>query len=248
MGDYVSRLIENAKNEQNEYLDLRKLDLFEFPEKVLSFTWVKELDLSSDYIINNRSALIDEEFWWEVSFDNNAIASLPENIVKLRMLETLKLNQIELQQLPNNIGNLPNLKVLELRNNLLSKLPKGFEKLNNLEYLDLSFNLFEKFPDEILGCKNLKYLNIGSNKIKSIPPEIETLSRLENFDFSNFNIKHAFPETIERFELCNNTISKLPAEIANLSKLENVGFEWNPLDEELYEFLSMGYKLSEWFK
>lgn len=228
-------------------LDLRKIRLSEFPAKVLALEHLRELYLSADTFVNRNTIGLSEEYWWEVSFDNNLVPEIPDEIRLLKNLEVLTLNQVSLERLSDRIGDLIHLRELHLRNNLLESLPPSIGKLKKLEVLDVSFNKLKTLPSEIGQCERLRILNIGSNDLKSIPPDIGNLQNLRELDFSNFDREEVWPDTVERFELKINRIRKLPAEMGKLKMLEVLEYEGNPLTATELRFLDDGFLPSTWF-
>lgn len=244
----LERLIRDEIQQKTGRMNLRKLNFLNFPVQVLAVEHLQVLDLSADVVANKKSITLSEEYWWEVSFDNNLIPEIPGEIRLLDNLEVLKLNQVSLEFLSDRIGELSNLRELHLCNNLLESIPPSIGKLKNLEVLDLSFNKLKSLPPEIGHCKNLRVLNIGSNDLKTLPPEIGKLHNLRELDFSNYDQEEVWPDTIERFELKTNRIQKLPPETGKLDKLEVFEYEGNPLKEPALWFLDDGYLPSAWFK
>lgn len=244
----LERLIHDEIQQQTGRMNLRKFSLLEFPMQVLALEHLQMLDLSADVVVNNKSITLSEEYWWEVSFDNNLIPVVPDAIRLLDKLEVLKLNQVSLELLSDRIGDLTQLRELHLRNNLLVSIPSSIGKLKNLEVLDVSFNKLKSIPPELGNCERLRVLNIGSNDLKTLPPEIGNLQNLRELDFSNYDEEQVWSDTVERFDLKANRIKKLPPETGKLDKLEVFLYEGNPLTEPEIWFLDDGYLPSAWFK
>lgn len=233
--------------ENDTRLDLRDQRIYGFPQKVLAFEKLTALNLSAYNVVNKHSIEMSEEYWWEVSLDNNNIPEVSDTIRLLHNLEELYLNQVNMEKLSDRIGDLEKLRVLSLRNNNLQAIPASIGNLKNLEYLDLSFNRIKEIPPQIGGCENLRVLNVGSNALKTIPPEVGNLSKLEVLDFSNYNQEKVWDDTVERFQLQRNCIKKLPPETADLTDLEDLYYDGNPLIEPALWFLDDGYLPSAWF-
>ena len=244
----LERLIRDEIQQQTGRMNLRKLSLVDFPVQILAVEHLQVLDLSADVVANKKSITLSEEYWWEVSFDNNLIPEIPNEIHLLDNLEVLSLNQVSLEQLSNRIGDLTQLRELHLRNNLLESIPPSIGKLKNLEVLDVSFNKLKSLPPEIGQCERLTVLNIGSNDLKTLPPEIGNLQNLRELDFSNYDQEEVWLDTVERFELKVNRIKNLPPETGKLGKLEVLEYEGNPLKEPALWFLDDGYLPSAWFE
>lgn len=249
MKNYIVEKIEQAKRSGATELNLQSKQIDIFPDMVCQLTQLKTLLLGSYNVVQPYNITYDEDYWWEVTVDDNHISSLPDNIHLLRNLEVLNLNQLGLMKLSESIGKLTNLKELYLRNNFLNYLPKSISRLQNLEKLDISFNSFKTIPPQIFECKNLKELNVGANRIKVIPFEIAELKNLKKFDFSNYNYKKVWELVIEEFDLNINNISDIPESMATMTKLKEINFQWNPLEIALKYFLRdmLSVGLSKWF-
>lgn len=227
----VNEIISECKHEKSETLNLVKWRLSAIPEEVFECTHIKILELSADCIVNKQSVLLSEEYWWEVSFDNNTLTHIPPEIRFLKNLEELHIAQNEIYVLPDEIGELQNLKILNLRNNYIETLPASIGNLSKLQSLDVSFNQISELPPEFFKLRELREASFCSNQLKVIPPAIGQLKKLNYLDVSNFDAKRIFADTVERFELKQNTIEKLPQEIFDCEQLKTLKMENTPLEE-----------------
>ena len=210
------------ESRETESLDLRKLRLTAIPAQVYELKYLRELDLSSDAVVNESSVYLSEEYWWECSFDNNQITYLDSDLGKLTKLERLLLNQIELDSLPEAIGELGKLRELHVRNNGLRSLPQSIGMLTNLEVLDLSFNMLSSLPDSLATLKKLRVLNLFCNSLTELPEVLFKLPSLEELNIGTIQKQKVFPETVERFYLTGNSISTLPEQLWKMLKLRKV--------------------------
>lgn len=229
--DLILAQINRAKEAKSDVLDLRKYCLTSIPSEVFDLGGLRVLDLSSDNIINDTNIYLNEEYWWEVSFDNNTISSIDEGIARLQNLEELYIAQNDLSHFPNSVCSLKGLRVLDLRNNFIDSLPSQIAQLQNLEVLDLSYNMLQELPPEIGELKNLRVLLIRANGLKSIPKEIGKLQNLEILDLGNYNPYRMDPETVDKFDLRMNAITCLPNEIVSLQNLKELDLMSNALME-----------------
>lgn len=94
----ASRIARAVQNHSTR-LDLRSLNLKEFPKELLQMHRLTELDLSG-----------------------NRLSSLPEEISKMTNVSLLNLSNNKLSELPDTFSQLTNLTALHLRNNGLSTL------------------------------------------------------------------------------------------------------------------------------
>lgn len=102
----------------------------------------------------------------EIAFDaNDKITEIPNEIGTATSLQSLSVNNLQINVIPEFLGNLINLKKLTITNTLVSALPNQIANLTQLTYLDLSYNKFEDVPESIQDLKNLKLINLSGNKI-----------------------------------------------------------------------------------
>eukprot|EP01095_Lingulamoeba_sp_RSL-Kostka_P012210 TRINITY_DN4793_c0_g2_i5.p1 TRINITY_DN4793_c0_g2~~TRINITY_DN4793_c0_g2_i5.p1 ORF type:complete len:240 (+),score=47.26 TRINITY_DN4793_c0_g2_i5:147-866(+) len=154
-----------------------------------------------------------------ISFYNNKISELPEQLCELTQLESLYLdkNKIVSDGVPENIGNLTNLTNLSLSINKLTALPESFgnlisltelfiynndfsmglpdsfSRLTNLEKLHLQESNLNEFPIQLFNLKSLNYLNMRENDINEIPEDISQLSSLTDLLLENNPISDFSP-------------------------------------------------------
>ncbi|MBI5165342.1 MAG: leucine-rich repeat domain-containing protein [Magnetospirillum sp.] len=83
-----------------------------------------------------------------------------------------------LERLPNDIDRLRNLQTLEVVGSGLTEIPEAIERLTALEEVDLAHNLLAAFPAPLLAVPRLRRLNLGANQIRTLPPKIGRLRRL----------------------------------------------------------------------
>lgn len=161
----------------NQWLDLRDLDLTELPQEI------GEL----------------KELTW-LSLSNNKLNKLPKEIGNLMKLERLYLSENNLFELPKEIGELVNLEELYISNNQISKLPKEIGNLTNLKKLYIDHNLLDSLPKEIGKLSNLKELSVSGNRLVELPQTINGLTQLEGIYISKNKLKEL---PIEIKELIN---------------------------------------------
>lgn len=258
-----------AKYNPLEILDLKGLNLYEFPE----LPWhVTKVDLSNNFI---TEAVIPENLRM-LNLSNNMITSIVLNkkMVALNLsgnrikeitldnpkLECLSLEYNELMILKDLEITVPNLKLLNVSYNqlvLLQNLPKQLKVLfcrnNKLLSLDLPETI------EKVDCKknnivklegntpNIKSLNCSNNKLDNIviPPTVEHL------DFS-YNLIKEIPLFENRIPVLNYDgnlfdVTELDKKLA--SHYPNFSFEIKKrsIEDEshLYEFLTSCYDVTE---
>ena len=112
----------------------------------------------------------------ELKAGENNLKNLPESINKMKSLKKLYLNGNKFEVFPENILELNNLIDLGLGANNLKFLPENINKLKNLQRLDLALNQLTRLPDSICNLKNLTTLFIMGNPLTGLPENIINVS------------------------------------------------------------------------
>uniref|UniRef100_A0A4W5PBL4 Leucine rich repeat containing 57 n=1 Tax=Hucho hucho TaxID=62062 RepID=A0A4W5PBL4_9TELE len=105
-------------------------------------------------------------------------SSLPDEIGKLKKLETLLLNGNHLTQLPSTVGQLKALRILSLSGNKFREFPAGLGSLRHLDVLDLSKNHIQAVPAEVAALQAIE-INLNQNQISVVSAEVSTCQRLK---------------------------------------------------------------------
>lgn len=148
------------------------------------------------------SEFVDHLFQIQViSFENNRIETLPDNIHKLTQLRELYLANNLLQELPERIGYLCNLQVLTLNNNKLQTLPLTFGALNLLSRIDLECNELRILPENFDNLTSCEVLNLNRNKLIRLPTSIGSMPSLTSLS------------------ACWNQLTQLPSELCRSRSL-----------------------------
>ncbi|XP_072720986.1 leucine-rich repeat-containing protein 57 isoform X2 [Ciconia boyciana] len=105
-------------------------------------------------------------------------SALPEELCKLKKLETLHLNGNHLRQLPAAFGQLAALKTLSLSGNQLRTVPAQLCGLHHLDVVDLSKNQIQNVPDTVGELQAIE-LNLNQNQISQISVQISHCPRLK---------------------------------------------------------------------
>ncbi|TPX31526.1 hypothetical protein SmJEL517_g05172 [Synchytrium microbalum] len=131
MGRGIKQILEEARHESSNMLDLDEQGLKEIPSELWEIQTLGRLNLS-----------------------HNKITDLPEDIARLSKLELLTIFNNKLDSLPKSISSLPLLKIvtarhLVLRDNKLVSLPKEIGKLKEIRFLLLQGNRLTTLPKEL---------------------------------------------------------------------------------------------------
>ncbi|MEE6492574.1 hypothetical protein FKM82_016606 [Ascaphus truei] len=109
---------------------------------------------------------------------SGATGRLPDELCKLKKLETLHLSGNQLTRLPADLGQLSALKSLNLSSNQLRVVPTQLFSLRHLDVVDLSKNKIQAIPDEVVGLQAIE-LNLNQNQISQISVQISHCPRLK---------------------------------------------------------------------
>ena len=236
-------IIEQARRENWEELDLRGKGITELPPEIGQLKNLKKLDLGNrwdtpDEFKNKLTRLPDEigqlTTLQTLELGFNQLTALPEAICQLTSLQTLNLYNNRLIALPEAIGQLTNLLTLSLHGNQLTALPESIGQLTSLQELYLSDNQLIDLPESFSCLKNIVKLWLGSNKFNHIPEEIKSLAKMDELELQGLTI-HTLPDFL--FDLTNikilvfwhNGLTLLPNNISKLTNLRELWLKSNSL-------------------
>lgn len=152
-----------------------------------------------------------------LAVDNNVLTRLPDEIVHLRMLETLRAEGNLLSKLPDGIESMTNLRRLYLGSNALTEIPAGLwlsPKLTVLVVAGNSLNdgaLPASRPAAVGELAPLRILSLGGEGITVLPDWIGEFSTLETLD------------------VAHSSLTQLPDAINNLHALRALNVRWGLL-------------------
>jgi len=118
-----------------------------------------------------------------LNLPNCKIKHLPKEILGLKNLKRLWLEDNNLTYLPDEICNLTLLEEVYIPNNNIKKLPENIGNLQNLVELYFKDNDIEILPESIGNLRNLTEINFKQNKIKCLPVSLILLNKLQKIDF-----------------------------------------------------------------
>jgi len=159
-------------------INLKELEINEFPMTLLNLTSLESLDLH-----NNQLRKIPKEINYlknltELYLSCNRLNIFPDEICNLSKLKILSLGENNLKSIPYSINHLENLEKLRLPHNQIEKIPESLCDLTSLEILSLDGNKLTDFPEGIYKIKNLKFLHLKGNLFKKYPESLNLLFTL----------------------------------------------------------------------
>lgn len=191
---------------------------------------------------------------------NTTITHLPEQIGKLKNLQTLKFSDTGLTSLPDSIGNLRSLNFLFLSNNNLTSLPVTIKNLQALQQITLANNPYLHSVQSLNGLPALRILNTKHCLIQILPRNLPQLTDLymsnnnltkltgietlgngtntrKSFYFDKNHIRTISPRiqyvrNLYRLHLYQNELDNLPTDIFNITTLSYLNIQRNDFSPE----------------
>lgn len=199
----------------------------------------KELDCTNCCLTRFPASVIEKDVAvWQnliwLSFAENALSALPENIGQCVALTTLELDDNALISLPESISLCVALSELNVNFNYLSTLPEGLSKCVALEELSISTNQLVSIPESIGQCKNLSKLFMDDNPLSRLPESLSECVALTEFHIDN-NKLISLPNNIgacialKVLAVANNNLVELPESLAQCVALEKLSVNNNYL-------------------
>ncbi|CAG9786594.1 unnamed protein product [Diatraea saccharalis] len=105
----------------------------------------------------------------DIYLKENLISRVPNEICKLRNLESLYLSGNDITELPIQISELQYLKCLDISGNRLRALPDEIGDMKCLKFLILDENELTTLPLRLNELRFLRYLSVCDNKLQWLP-------------------------------------------------------------------------------
>lgn len=202
----------------------------------------KALQRKDSHQVTDRTFFIDGS--------NQRLKTIPSEILALKELEEVHLENNQIEEIPQGIQYLQKIKVLYLHNNSLQNLCRELGALSSLESLDLSGNplvlsslqvisrlrtlrelrLYRTGLSEIPTgiCKSLHHLELfglSENYLESLPKEIVNQTKLREIylkqnHFETFPCDLCVLCNLEVIDLDDNKLKNIPEDIGRLVKLQ----------------------------
>lgn len=142
----------------------------------------------------------------------SGITQLPSEIMHIKNLKTLIVNNNNLLCIPKELGIYQHLKYINLNYNNLSELSLYAQ---SLEVLKVNYNNISNICDILFTCQKLQILEISHNKLTAVPENIKYLENLRIIDISH-NSLHVLPvqfsklKNLLRMNFNNNELVEMP--------------------------------------
>ncbi|KAB2010692.1 hypothetical protein ES319_D10G258900v1 [Gossypium barbadense] len=172
--------------------------------------------------------------WHGVTCDNSFYNQIPQEIGRLRRLETLQLTNNSIRgEIPSNLSACSKLTLVDMRSNQLAgEIPASLGLLSNLKFLNFANNSLKGSIPPLFGnLSSLEVLSLAINALSATIPE--ALGQLTNFSF---------------FSIYGNAISgNFPMSIFNLSKIRSFDIGANKIQGTLHSDLGITMPSIEFF-
>ena len=197
---YASKSVFHCMLNKSEELVIDDYNSAEFPEMILSFSWLKKLELYELLISEIPEKLTNLGNLISLTLKLKFLTKLPSSIFRLKNLEVLKIERTGISELNKNLFDLSNLKELHITDNQdLSVIPDEISKLTSLEFLYIYGNKIKSLPKTIAGLEKLRVLHLANNMIENLPQELTALPNLQVLNLSNNRLK-SIPEFLFEME------------------------------------------------
>ena len=174
----------------------------------------------------------------ELDVSGNSIATIPEEILLLTRVVTLRLAENNIQTLPIVIGRLSTIQTLDLHRNNLQTMPVTCKDMRCLLFLDLSENKFEIMPPVLETLTQIEHLNFTNNLLTRMPYWIGTFGNASAILFAGNqlctmpnSIGALGPVILRTLNLSDNGLIKLPTAICAVITLTSLSLSGNSLQE-----------------
>lgn len=144
-----------------------------------------------------------------LDLSNNALCSLPEELIQLTQLKIIFASQNNFEHLPEVLGKLPQLEMVGFKSNKISQVSEN-SLPTQLRWLILTDNVIENLPDSLGERPRLQKLALAGNRLTVLP---KTLSQAHN---------------LELIRISANNLTACPEQLLNLPKLAWFAFSGNP--------------------
>ncbi|REJ39442.1 MAG: GTP-binding protein [Microcystis flos-aquae TF09] len=232
----ILELIQQAKDERAEKLDLSNKNLTEIPPEIPQLTSLQELNLNNNQISEIPEALAQLTSLQFLDLGHNQISEIPEALAYLTSLQGLYLGRNQISEIPEALAHLTSLQHLNLYNNQIREIPEAFAHLTSLQFLDLGHNQISEIPEALAYLTSLQGLYLRNNQISEIPEALTHLTSLQELYLYNNQIRE-IPEalshltSLQSLDLRNNQIREIPEALAHLTSLQYLYLSNNQISE-----------------
>jgi hypothetical protein len=169
---------------------------------------IKQLKLSEKLTEFPKEILSLAESLEVLDLSNNALSSLPDELIQLNNLKIFFASQNNFKHLPEVLGRLPKLEMIGFKANKIKQVSESSLPAQ-LRWLILTDNQIVTLPDSLGERPRLQKLALAGNHLTSLP---KTMVNAHN---------------LELIRISANKLSKCPDQLLNLPKLAWFAFAGN---------------------
>lgn len=178
---------------------------------------------------------VQEQHGTTLNLSNLGLRQVPKEVLDLKQLKRLFLQNNQLTILPAEIGKLSQLQEVNVSENQLGGIPKSFAKLVALRTLNLAKNRLTSLPKPLRYLKNLQRLYLNDNRISSLPSSLCQATKLQELYVSNNPIRKlpADLDLLKQLQILDAEgcqITVLPIQIGGLSQLRSLHLAENQIN------------------
>lgn len=207
------------------HIGLTQWNLKEIPDILFDLSELRTLDLHENHIHTIPPEIRKLHVLETIDLAFNDLTEFPLQLLNLRFLRKLNLADNRIKIIPDTINQLINLEVLYIQGNFIKILPPNIEALQHLIKLDISNNQISELPIQITHLTNLVELYASGNLISQLPKELDELIQLEELSLNN------------------NRIHEIPVEIFFLPRLQIFDIRFNPIQDPPRAILQQGIEV-----
>ncbi len=161
---------------------------------------IQRLDLSCGLTDFPREIFDLADSLQVLNLSNNALSSLPDDLLRLHQLQVVFCSGNRFTELPAVLGQCPQLQMVGFKSNQIRSVPAAALP-PQLRWLILTDNQIEALPAGLGDCSRLQKLMLAGNRLQQLPPELARCQQLELLRISA------------------NAINTLPPWLANMPQL-----------------------------
>ncbi len=186
-----------------KYLALGVCSIRRLPDGISELAYLEQVKLEASFKLDIEdciNVLSKCSNLKEISFANDSLKYLSNNINLLKNVTKLNISGNQIQYLPAEFFELNKLTTLLWNNNDINTISKEFRNLEQLEELSLNYNSNMNLVEvlSVLGTlPKLKYLGLIDNNLQKIPSQIRLCHSLETLNLSMNQLQHLPDEITE---------------------------------------------------
>ena len=137
---------------------------YSFTKNYLNHNIIKlNVNLKSQNVASLSNDIGKVKYLQHLSIINGELSEFLDESGNLEKLKSLKLDNLGLQEINPSNSNLEKLSSISFQNNKLKNLPNELYLQKSVQNINLFANLFTEIPSELLNMPKLNFLDISDN-------------------------------------------------------------------------------------